>query len=205
MRFLLAVLPAAACATAMFLCLRMMRQSDMPNHESAERAELDTLRQELADLRVELAQGPISPARPAQRWRATASPPWPFQHAIRRTTAALACACRSGERDESSRWVGRRDAGRPRSPGPATGGCSLGPERRSELRRARRPGSSHPAYRVRRTLGWALVGLAIVVGVSHWLTHLGAWDFASQGIEDLVTGYPMAALLGIGGAIVLSR
>ncbi|MGH2635130.1 MAG: hypothetical protein ACRDHU_03170 [Actinomycetota bacterium] len=50
-----------------------------------------------------------------------------------------------------------------------------------------------------------LVGLAIVVGVSHWLTHLGAWDFASQGIEDLVAGYPMAALLGIGGAIVLSR
>jgi hypothetical protein len=50
-----------------------------------------------------------------------------------------------------------------------------------------------------------LVGLGVVVGVSHWLTHLGAWDFASQGIEHLVAGYPMAALLGIGGAVVLSR
>jgi hypothetical protein len=61
------------------------------------------------------------------------------------------------------------------------------------------------AYRARRTLGWTLVGLGIVVGVSHWLTHIGVWDFASQGIEDLVAGYPMAALLAIGGAIVLSR
>jgi len=50
-----------------------------------------------------------------------------------------------------------------------------------------------------------LVGLGVVVGVSHWLTHLAAWDFASQGIEDLVAGYPMALLLGIGGAVVLSR
>lgn len=61
------------------------------------------------------------------------------------------------------------------------------------------------AYRVRRAFGWSLVGLAIVVGVSHWLTHLGVWDFAQQGIEDLVAGYPMAALLGIGGVVVLSR
>jgi len=44
-----------------------------------------------------------------------------------------------------------------------------------------------------------------VVGVSHWFTHLGFWDFASQGIEDLAAGYPMAALLAIGGAVVLSR
>jgi di/tricarboxylate transporter len=61
------------------------------------------------------------------------------------------------------------------------------------------------ADRARRTIGWVLVGLGVVVGVSHWLTHLGAWDFASQGIEDLVAGYPMAVLLGIGGAVVLSR
>jgi hypothetical protein len=61
------------------------------------------------------------------------------------------------------------------------------------------------AARVRRTIGWVLVGLGIVVGMSHWLTHIGAWDFASQGVEDLVAGYPMAALLAIGGAIVLSQ
>lgn len=61
------------------------------------------------------------------------------------------------------------------------------------------------ADRARRMIGWGLVGLGVVVGVSHWLTHLGAWDFASQGIEDVVAGYPMAVLLGIGGAVVLSR
>lgn len=65
--------------------------------------------------------------------------------------------------------------------------------------------ASPRAARARRTIGWVLVALGIVVGVSHWLTHLGAWDFASQGIEDLIAGYPMAALLGIGGAVVLSR
>ena len=65
--------------------------------------------------------------------------------------------------------------------------------------------SSPRADRARRTIGWGLVGLGVVVGVSHWLTHLGAWDFASQGIEDLVAGYPMAALLGIGGVAMLSR
>jgi hypothetical protein len=61
------------------------------------------------------------------------------------------------------------------------------------------------AARARRTIGWVLVGPGVLVGASHWLTHLGAWDFASQGIEDLVAGYPMAVLLGISGAVVLSR
>lgn len=71
--------------------------------------------------------------------------------------------------------------------------------------RAASPQVSPRADRARRTIGWVLVGLGVVVGVSHWFTHLGAWDFASQGIEDLVAGYPMAVLLGIGGAVVLSR
>lgn len=75
---------------------------------------------------------------------------------------------------------------------------------RSQERAASRQLSPR-ADRARRTIGGVLVGLGVVVGVSHWLTHLGAWDFASQGIEDLVAGYPMALLLGIGGAVVLSR
>lgn len=61
------------------------------------------------------------------------------------------------------------------------------------------------AYRARRAFGWGLVGLGILVAVSHWLTHIGTWDFASQGIEDLIAGYPMAALLEVLGAVVLSR
>jgi hypothetical protein len=31
------------------------------------------------------------------------------------------------------------------------------------------------------------------------------WGFASQGVMDLVAGYPMAGLLGVTGAIVLSK
>ena len=61
------------------------------------------------------------------------------------------------------------------------------------------------AYRVRRAIGWGLVGLGIAVGVSHWLAHIGVWAFASQGVMDLVAGYPMAALLVIVGSIVLGR
>ncbi len=60
-------------------------------------------------------------------------------------------------------------------------------------------------YRRRRALGWGLVWLAVVVGVSHLLTHLGVWGFAKQGVMDLVAGYPMAVVLGIAGAIVLSK
>ena len=61
------------------------------------------------------------------------------------------------------------------------------------------------AYRFRRALGWGLVGLGIVVGVSHWLSHIQVWGFASQGLMDLVAGYPMAAALVIAGSIVLGR
>lgn len=61
------------------------------------------------------------------------------------------------------------------------------------------------AYRFRRGLGWGLVALGIVVGVSHWLAHIQLWGFADQGLMDLVAGYPMAALLGVSGVIVLGR
>lgn len=60
-------------------------------------------------------------------------------------------------------------------------------------------------YQVRRAFGWGLVGLAIVVGVSHWLAHIGLWKFATPGVMDLTAGYPMAAALGIAGSIVLGR
>jgi hypothetical protein len=55
LRLLLAVLPAAACAAAMFLCFRMMRHSDMPAEGHTESDDLATLRKEVADLRQELA------------------------------------------------------------------------------------------------------------------------------------------------------
>lgn len=58
-------------------------------------------------------------------------------------------------------------------------------------------------YMRKRALGWILVALAVAVGTSHWLAHLGALYEATP-LSDLVAGYPLAAALGIGGAIVLS-
>lgn len=100
------------------------------------------------------------------------------------------------------RWARRRDDGGLRWPKPATSG---GRSTQAAQRSAKIRQISPRAYRRRRAFGWSLVSLAIVVGVSHRLTHGGVWDFARQGIEDLVAGYPMAALLGIGGVVVLSR
>ena len=50
-----------------------------------------------------------------------------------------------------------------------------------------------------------MVVLAVVVGVSHWLSHIGVWQFGSPGVMDLAAGYPLAAALGIGGSIVLTK
>lgn len=76
-----------------------------------------------------------------------------------------------------------------------------GAQRRAEERRK----ISYRAHASRRFAGWALVGLGIVVGASHWLAHIQVWQFASQGVMDVVAGYPMAVVLGVGGAIVLSK
>ena len=56
----------------------------------------------------------------------------------------------------------------------------------------------------RRVFGLALVAFAILVGVSHWLAHLGVL-YEDTGLWDLTIGYPMAGLLGVTGAMVLSR
>ena len=60
-------------------------------------------------------------------------------------------------------------------------------------------------YHRRRVLGWSLVALAIAIGVQHLLSHLGFFHVISPGWDDLLVGYPMAALLGIAGSIVLSK
>lgn len=59
-------------------------------------------------------------------------------------------------------------------------------------------------YMRRRAFGWALVGIGVGIGVSHWLAHLGLL-YESTGLNDLLIGYPMAAAFGIGGAVVLSN
>lgn len=59
-------------------------------------------------------------------------------------------------------------------------------------------------YMRRRVFGWTLVALGVVVGVTHWLAHLGVL-YEDKAIWDLTIGYPTAGILGVAGAIVLSK
>jgi hypothetical protein len=78
-------------------------------------------------------------------------------------------------------------------------------EAQTAQRQAERKKLSYAQYRRRRVFGWSLVALGVVVGVTHWLQHLQLYSLASQGVSDVFLGYPMAVLLGVGGAIVLSK
>jgi hypothetical protein len=60
-------------------------------------------------------------------------------------------------------------------------------------------------YRRRRGLGWTLVGLGVVVFLQHLVSHAGFFTLVSPGVDDIIAGYPLAGLLALAGAIVLSR
>ena len=49
----------------------------------------------------------------------------------------------------------------------------------------------------------ALFALAAVIAVTHFFEHAGTIQIASQGLEDLLLGFPMAAVLALLGAIRL--
>ena len=80
---------------------------------------------------------------------------------------------------------------------------------RADLERAARQREVNRQLRVwtpRRILGWILVGVAVLVGVVHWIAHLGYPVVPlSMGWQDLLLGYPAAALLGLAAAIILGR
>jgi hypothetical protein len=60
-------------------------------------------------------------------------------------------------------------------------------------------------YRRGRALGWILVGLGVVVFLQHLVSHTGFFTLVSPGVDDIIAGYPLAGLLALAGAIVLSR
>jgi hypothetical protein len=78
-------------------------------------------------------------------------------------------------------------------------------ETRAAQREAEERKMTLGAYRRRRVLRWSLVTLGVIVGVQHFLSHLGFFSLISPGVDDIVAGYPLAALLGIAGVIVLSK
>ena len=56
----------------------------------------------------------------------------------------------------------------------------------------------------RRILGWTVAGIAVLVAVMHWVAHLGYPVLPlSLGWQDLLLGYPVAALLGVAAALIL--
>lgn len=65
-----------------------------------------------------------------------------------------------------------------------------------------------PVYyqRLRKQVsGWVLVGLGLLVGGSHVITHLGYFQvLPSVRWQDLVMGYPMAGVLVVAGGVLLS-
>lgn len=61
-----------------------------------------------------------------------------------------------------------------------------------------------PGYRRQRryrAAGWILVGVGAVLATVHVVTHLGRLNIV--GYEDLLLGYPMAALLMLAGFILV--
>ena len=55
--------------------------------------------------------------------------------------------------------------------------------------------------RRRRIGGWVLVGIGAVMAVVHMITHLGRLQII--GMQDLLIGYPMAAVLILAGFLLV--
>jgi hypothetical protein len=55
--------------------------------------------------------------------------------------------------------------------------------------------------RRRRIFGWVLVAVGTVMAVVHMVTHLGRLNIV--GYQDLLLGYPMAAMLILAGFMVV--
>ncbi|WP_202911498.1 hypothetical protein [Segeticoccus rhizosphaerae] len=63
-------------------------------------------------------------------------------------------------------------------------------------------------YRRKRRIiraGQALMGLGVLVGLQHFLFHLGTFGAQPSGWQDLLIGYPTAGVLVIAGAIAAGR
>lgn len=71
---------------------------------------------------------------------------------------------------------------------------------------ARTPRSSlytaaYRRLRRRRAAGWVLVALGVVMAVVHMISHLGRLQLL--GYQDLLIGYPTAAVLVLAGVVLI--
>lgn len=101
--------------------------------------------------------------------------------------------------------TGRRpQPGRRGRPGPREVGRTS-----AERDRAARQREVDRALRVwtpSRVLGWFLVAAAVVVGVVHWLAHIGWRPIPlPMPTQDLFLGYPAAGLVAFAAALILGQ
>lgn len=78
----------------------------------------------------------------------------------------------------------------------------MSPKRR--VPRSRKPSIYTPSYRrerLRRLLGWLLVGAGSVMALVHIYTHLARLSII--GFQDLLLGYPMAGMLVLAGFVLV--
>jgi hypothetical protein len=71
------------------------------------------------------------------------------------------------------------------------GGASRGRDKRrdaqaretraAQVRAQERKQLTLRAYRFHRALGWSLIGFGILVGASHWLSHIQLWASPRRG------------------------
>lgn len=57
-------------------------------------------------------------------------------------------------------------------------------------------------WRHRKIAAGTLFALAVIVAGTHMLEHLGAFQVMTPGLQDLLIGYPTAAVLAVVAAIV---
>ena len=53
--------------------------------------------------------------------------------------------------------------------------------------------------------GQAMLLAGGIVAATHWLAHVGAFGSQPSGMVDLAVGYPMAAVLLVGGAVAVGQ
>lgn len=64
-------------------------------------------------------------------------------------------------------------------------------------------GKVSTSWDTRRTLGWASIGLGLIVFVQHLFSHMGFFVVFSGGMDDLLIGYPTAGLMVLVGAFMV--
>lgn len=81
---------------------------------------------------------------------------------------------------------------------------ALRPRQAEEARRANLI-TAVRRYQRRRWAGWVLLGLSVVMIVVHFLAHVGTIKLFSLSLQDVLIGYPTAAVLVLVAVLLLGQ